>query len=99
MYRVGENNQPELYKASNGMQYMIPGSSGRVFSNKDAMAKVSGGGGGSVSVVINQTNHFGDKESRGDDQQLAKGLAKAIEATVKQQLTAQMRPGGMLSGR
>lgn len=98
MYRVGENNQPELYKASNGMQYMIPGSSGRVFSNKDSMSKDSGGG-GSVSVVINQTNHFGDKESRGDDQQLAKGLAKAIEATVKQQLTAQMRPGGMLSGR
>lgn len=99
MYRVGENNQPELYKASNGMQYMIPGSSGRVFSNKDSMSEGSGGGGGSVSVVINQTNHFGDKESRGDDQQLAKGLAKAIEATVKQQLTAQMRPGGMLSGR
>ena len=35
MYRVGENNLPEIFQASNGHQYMIPGDSGRVISNKD----------------------------------------------------------------
>lgn len=44
MYQVGENNLPEIFQASNGNQYMIPGDSGRVISNKD----ISGGGGGVV---------------------------------------------------
>lgn len=44
MYRVGENNLPEIFQASNGNQYMIPGDSGRVISNKD----ISGVGGGVV---------------------------------------------------
>lgn len=46
MYRVGENNLPEIFQASNGNQYMIPGDSGKVISNKD----LTGGGGG---IVIN----------------------------------------------
>lgn len=46
MYRVGENNLPEIFQASNGHQYMIPGDSGRVISNKD----LTGSGGG---IVIN----------------------------------------------
>ena len=47
MYRVGENNLPEIFQASNGHQYMIPGDSGRVISNKDLA------GGGSGVVVYN----------------------------------------------
>lgn len=47
MYRVGENNLPEIFQASNGHQYMIPGDSGRVISNKDLT------GGGSGVVVYN----------------------------------------------
>lgn len=46
MYQVGENNLPEIFQASTGKQYMIPGDSGKVISNKD----LTGGGGG---IVIN----------------------------------------------
>lgn len=55
MYRVGENNLPEIFQASNGNQYMIPGDSGKVISNKDLGV---GGGGGVViynSVVNNSS--------------------------------------------
>ncbi|AYR02255.1 tail length tape measure protein [Escherichia phage C1] len=54
MYRVGENNLPEIFQASNGHQYMIPGDSGRVISNKD----LTGGGSGIViyNNVINTSS-------------------------------------------
>lgn len=54
MYQVGENNLPEIFQASNGHQYMIPGDSGRVISNKD----ISGGGSGVVvyNNVINNSS-------------------------------------------
>lgn len=48
MYQVGENNLPEIFQASDGKQYMIPGNSGRVISNKDLT-----GSGGSGVVVYN----------------------------------------------
>uniref|UniRef100_UPI0040438FF0 hypothetical protein n=1 Tax=Citrobacter freundii TaxID=546 RepID=UPI0040438FF0 len=35
MYQVGEGGMPEIYQASTGKQYMIPGDNGRVISNKD----------------------------------------------------------------
>lgn len=56
MYRVGENNLPEIFQASNGHQYMIPGDSGRVISNKD----LTGGSSGVVvynSVINNSSAH------------------------------------------
>lgn len=49
MYQVGEGGRPEIYQASNGSQYMIPGDNGKVISNKD----LSNGGGGGVVVNIN----------------------------------------------
>ncbi|HBT3052909.1 TPA: tail protein (tape measure) [Klebsiella aerogenes] len=51
MYQVGEGGMPEIYQASTGKQYMIPGDNGRVISNKEMNA---GGGGG---VVINIQNY------------------------------------------
>ena len=48
MYQVGENNLPEIFQASNGNQYMIPGDSGKVISNKDLT-----GSGGSGVVIYN----------------------------------------------
>lgn len=42
MYQVGENNLPEIFQASNGNQYMIPGDSGKVISNKDLSSSGSG---------------------------------------------------------
>ncbi|KLP81641.1 phage tail length tape measure protein [Enterobacter hormaechei subsp. steigerwaltii] len=50
MYQVGERGKPEIYQASTGKQYMIPGDNGRVISNKEMTA----GGGG---VVINIQNY------------------------------------------
>lgn len=46
MYEVGENGLPEIFQASNGRQYMIPGNDGSVISNKD----LTGGGSG---LIIN----------------------------------------------
>ncbi|MGY8230735.1 phage tail tape measure protein [Klebsiella pneumoniae] len=48
MYQVGEGGKPEIYQASTGKQYMIPGDNGKVISNKDMQ-----GGGLNVQVVIN----------------------------------------------
>lgn len=50
MYRVGEGGKPEIFKASNGNQYMIPGDNGKVISNKDMQG---GGKELNVSVVFN----------------------------------------------
>lgn len=52
MYQVGENNLPEIFQASNGNQYMIPGDNGKVISNKD----LSGGGSG-IIIYSNVTNN------------------------------------------
>ncbi|HGH4596366.1 TPA: tape measure protein [Enterobacter cloacae] len=51
MYQVGEGGMPEIYQASTGKQYMIPGDNGRVISNKEMTA---GGGGG---VILNINNY------------------------------------------
>ncbi len=48
MYQVGEGGKPEIFKASTGKQYMIPGDNGRVISNKD----MQGSGGAGVTVII-----------------------------------------------
>ncbi|EKY7761617.1 tape measure protein [Salmonella enterica] len=54
MYEVGENGLPEVFQASNGRQYMIPGNDGSVISNKD----LTGGGSGVVvyNSVINNSS-------------------------------------------
>lgn len=52
MYRVGENNLPEIFQASNGNQYMIPGDSGKVISNKKLTGGVSG-----IVIYNNVTNN------------------------------------------
>lgn len=53
MYQVGENNLPEIFQASTGKQYMIPGDSGRVISNKD----MTGGGSGGL-VIYNSVQNY-----------------------------------------
>ncbi|WP_109372463.1 tape measure protein [Proteus genomosp. 6] len=56
MYRVGEGGKPEILKANNGRQYMIPGDNGKVISNKDMQ-----GGGMNVNVVFNDYSSGGHK--------------------------------------
>lgn len=56
MYQVGEGGMPEIYRASTGKQYIIPGDNGRVISNKQM---TSGSSGESVPVYINIQNYTG----------------------------------------
>lgn len=53
MYQVGERGKPEIYQASTGKQYMIPGDNGKVISNKDMQ------GSGGINVVLNVQNYNG----------------------------------------
>ncbi|HCJ7368350.1 TPA: tape measure protein [Enterobacter hormaechei subsp. xiangfangensis] len=52
MYQVGERGKPEIYQASTGKQYMIPGDNGRVISNKDMTS-----GGGGCAPILNIYNY------------------------------------------
>ncbi|MFS9583637.1 tape measure protein [Enterobacter hormaechei] len=52
LYQVGERGKPEIYQASTGKQYMIPGDNGRVISNKDMTS-----GGGGCAPILNIYNY------------------------------------------
>lgn len=58
MYQVGEGGMPEIYRASTGKQYMIPGDNGSVISNRQ-MTSGAGGGNGGGAVVVNVNNYTG----------------------------------------
>ncbi|MGR7269593.1 tail protein (tape measure) [Klebsiella aerogenes] len=53
MYQVGEGDKPEIFRASNGSQYMVSGDNGTMISNKD----LQGSGGGALQVVNNVYNY------------------------------------------
>ncbi|EPF6064394.1 tape measure protein [Enterobacter cloacae] len=59
MYQVGERGKPEIYQASTGKQYMIPGDNGRVISNKDMQ---SGSGVIINNIVQNYTSATVDSQ-------------------------------------
>ncbi|MDN2486433.1 tail protein (tape measure) [Kosakonia sacchari] len=61
MYQVGESGLPEIYQASTGKQYMIPGDNGRVISNKDLTA--GGGGGAPVLNIYNYSSASVDAQA------------------------------------
>lgn len=63
MYQVGEGGMPEIYQASNGSQYMIPGDNGKVISNKDL---TNGGDGGVVVNINNYTSSNVDAQATPD---------------------------------
>ncbi|HGK4754058.1 TPA: tape measure protein [Enterobacter cloacae] len=54
MYQVGEGGMPEIYRASNGSQYMIPGDNGKVISSKELSS-----GSGAVPIYLNIHNYTG----------------------------------------
>lgn len=90
LYRVGEHGKPEIFKANNGSQYMIPGDNGRVISNRDI-----GGGGG---ITLNVTNNI--QANNGWTEQDSKALQQTIENTAMRLMQREStRPGGMLQGR
>ena len=90
LYRVGEHGKPEIFKANNGSQYMIPGDNGRVISNRD----IGGGGGVTINspITINTTNDFSDEDSR----RLEEVMKRVAMGVCRQEST---RPGGMLAPR
>jgi len=90
MYRVGEGGKPEIFKASNGSQYMIPGDNGSVISNRD----LSGTGGS--GAAIQQHNYFTIQSSTGDPKEIAKQMAKIAYEQSLRAIQDQQRPGGTL---
>lgn len=90
MYRVGEKGKPEIFQASNGSQYMIPGDNGRVISNRDMQGVGSGG------AVIQQEVHFHIETTGGiDDATMAK-MSQMMKQVSLNTIRDQQRPNGLL---
>ncbi|ELH6302972.1 hypothetical protein Q9Y65_001042 [Escherichia coli] len=90
LYRVGEHGKPEIFKANNGSQYMIPGDNGRIIPGRDLV-----GGGG---ITLNVTNNI--QANNGWTEQDSKALQQTIENTAMRLMQREStRPGGMLQGR
>ncbi|EMH91648.1 tape measure protein [Klebsiella pneumoniae] len=70
LYQVGEKGKPEIYQASTGKQYMIPGDNGKVISNKDMQ-----GGSGGVNVQINVINQVSGVQVQQSDAYMQDGNA------------------------
>ncbi len=87
MYQVGEGNKPEMYRASNGSSYMIPGDNGKVISNKN----LQGGEGGGLNVVVN-FNDYTTGDHSYDYQTSQNGNTLTIDAFV-----TDMSNGGPMS--
>ncbi|HDZ0615542.1 TPA: tail protein (tape measure) [Klebsiella pneumoniae] len=87
LYQVGEKGKPEIYQASTGKQYMIPGDNGKVISNKDMQS------GGRISVQVNVIN-----QSTGATVQSADGYMQDGSAVVDLLIT-DMERGGPVSSQ
>ncbi|MBG9421502.1 MULTISPECIES: tape measure protein [Klebsiella pneumoniae complex] len=87
LYQVGEKGKPEIYQASTGKQYMIPGDNGKVISNKDMQS------GGVISVQVNVIN-----QSTGATVQSADGYMQDGSAVVDLLIT-DMERGGPVSSQ
>lgn len=94
MYRVGEGGKPEIFKASNGNQYMIPGDNGKVISNRDMQ------GGGSDGGCIVQHINFEINTTGGIDQATIKQMESMMKRVALFQINDQAnRPNGMIQPR
>lgn len=86
MYQVGERGKPEIYQASTGKQYMIPGDNGKVLSNK----QITGGGSAAPTIIIeNYSSGAGVM-----DTQASKG---ADGSDVVRIVLADLQQGGQIS--
>ncbi len=90
MYQVGEGGKPEIFKASNGNQYMIPGDNGRVISNRQM-----GKGGNGVSMGDMHFT-FQVQAPNGITQKEAQQIQQMVRGTVYDVLGNEMRSGGAL---
>ncbi|HHJ1158426.1 TPA: tape measure protein [Proteus mirabilis] len=90
MYRVGEGGKPEIFKASNGSQYMIPGDNGRVISNRQMGKGVNGVSMGDMHFT------FQVQAPNGITQKEAQQIQQMVRGTVYDVLGNEMRSGGAL---
>ncbi|MCH4257119.1 MAG: tape measure protein [Proteus vulgaris] len=90
MYQVGEGGKPEIFKASNGSQYMIPGDNGRVISNRQM-----GKGGNGISMGDMHFT-FQVQAPNGITQKEAQQIQQMVRGTVYDVLGTEMRSGGAL---
>ena len=92
LYKVGEHGKPEIFQASNGSQYMIPGDNGRVIPNRD----IGGAGGGNVSInapiSVYPQNGWSDEDAK----KLQQDMEKICMGLIHRESS---RPGGMLQPR
>lgn len=94
MYRVGEGGKPEIFKANNGSQYMIPGDSGRVISNRDMQ-----GSGSSIGGVVQHIT-FEINTTGGIDQSTLKQMEGMMKRIALFQINDQAnRPNGLIQPR
>ncbi|ELI7902437.1 tape measure protein [Yersinia enterocolitica] len=91
MYQVGEGGEPELLKASNGKQYMIPGDNGKVISNKDMQ-----GGSGGAGTVVQQEVNFHITTTNGIDDATMQKMAAMMKTVSLNTIKDQQRPNGLL---
>ncbi|EBE9007479.1 hypothetical protein P7W27_004491, partial [Salmonella enterica subsp. enterica serovar Montevideo] len=85
---------PEIFQASNGSQYMIPGDNGRVISNRD----MHGSGSGGSSVVQHIT--FEINTTGGIDDATKAWIVKSMKQVALFQINDQAnRPNGMIQPR
>lgn len=85
LYQVGEGGMPEIYQASTGKQFMIPGDNGKVISNRDMQS----GGGGGGEVIVNVNNY--------SSSQVQTQSARQGNNTVVDVFISDMQNGGPMS--
>lgn len=88
MYRVGEGGKPEIFKASNGSQYMIPGDNGSVISHRDMQGGGGSDGGNDIHNYMNVTLNTTGGISNEDIANLRKMMVA--------EMVNQQRPNGVL---
>lgn len=68
MYRINENGAPEIYKAANGQQYMLPNTRGEVISNADATSGMNqGGSAATINVTLIEDSTRGGQVEQTED--------------------------------
>lgn len=84
MHRINENGRPEVFKAANGQQYMLPNTRGEVVSNADA----SSGGKSSIQVINNGPPMNARQEMDGDQIRIILDMAedRAIDSMARGKL-------------
>lgn len=85
LYQVGEGGMPEIYQASTGKQFMIPGDNGKVISNRNMQS----GGGGGGEVIVNVNNY--------SSSQVQTQSARQGNNTVVDVFISDMQNGGPMS--